>query len=156
MRVSQQTASGLFFILFGAGFLWLGSDLTMGTAADMGPGYVPRWLALGCMGVGIVQLAIGAVGRGLVEAVTFDLKATLIATAMVGGFALALPWLGLPAAVIVSMLPAILSGEKLKIGVLLAIAAGLAAFATILFVWGLKLLIPVWPTIPGLPIRGLF
>ncbi|MFM9943456.1 MAG: tripartite tricarboxylate transporter TctB family protein [Hyphomicrobiaceae bacterium] len=155
MRLNQQTASGLFFVAFGTAFLWLGSSLTMGTAGDMGPGYVPRALAIGCVIVGAILLAIAAVGRGLRDGVTFDLKAAALTTAMVAGFAAALPWLGLPLTVFLCMISAFVSGESYRLGVMFAIALGLAVFATLLFAWGLKLQIPLLPAIPGLALPGL-
>lgn len=127
----------------------------MGTAGDMGPGYVPRALAIGCVVVGGVLLAIAAVGRGLAEAVTFDGKAVLLTTAMVAGFAVALPWLGLPLTVLLCMLGAAASGERYRFSVLAAIALGLALFTALLFVWGLKLQIPLLPALPGLSFARL-
>ena len=51
MGTQQQYLSGLFFIAFGALAVWAGRDLTIGTAADMGIGYTPRALAIGCVAV---------------------------------------------------------------------------------------------------------
>ena len=51
---------------------------------------------------------------------------------------------------LLAMLPAMLSGERYSLPVLLAIALGLAVFTTLLFAYGLKLQIPITPDIPGL------
>jgi Tripartite tricarboxylate transporter TctB family len=149
LRLTQQTASGLFFLLFGAVYLWLAQDLTMGTAADMGVGYTPRMLAVGSMLIGVTLLGGGLLGRGNREAVTIAPKPLLLTTLMVGAFALLLPWLGLPLTVIACVLPAALSGEKFNIGILSLVALALAVFTTLLFAWALKLQIPIWPAIPG-------
>lgn len=155
MRLTQQMASALFFIAFGGLYFWLATDLAMGTAADMGPGYMPRALAIGCIGVGLILLAIALAGRGLQGPVTGDMRAVSLTTAMVGGFALALPWLGLPLTVILAVMPVVVSGERYNMPVLIAIAVGLALFTTVLFALGLKLQIPIAPAIPGLRLPGL-
>jgi len=155
MRLTQQMASALFFIAFGGVYFWLATDLAMGTAADMGPGYMPRALAIGCIGIGLTLLAIALAGRGLQGPVTGDLKAVALTTAMVGGFALALPWLGLPITVMLAVLPVVVSGERYSLPVLLAIGLGLAVFTTALFAFGLKLQIPIAPAIPGLTLPRL-
>ncbi len=154
MRLTQQIASGLFFLTFGAAFLWLSSSLPMGTASDMGPGYVPRALSIGCIIVGAILLAIAAIGRGLTQGVSFDVKAAALTTAMVGGFAAALPWLGLPLTVFLCMMAAFASGESYRLSVMFVIALGLAIMTTMLFVWALKLQIPLLPAIPGLSFAG--
>lgn len=152
--MTQQIASGLFFLLFGAAYFWLATDLAMGTAADMGVGYTPRMLAVGSMGIGAILLSVGALGRGNREPVSLAVKPLLLTTAMVAGFALLLPWLGLPLTVIACVLPAALSGEKFNFGLLLLIAIGLAVFTTLLFAWALKLQIPIWPDLAGFKFPG--
>lgn len=145
MRITQPVASGLFFLIFGAAFFWLAQDLPMGTAADMGVGYTPRMLAVGCTIVGAVLLAAAKLAREPAEPVTASLAPLVLVTVMVAGFAALLPWIGLPAAVIASVLPAAFAGEAFRWPLLLAMAAGLAALTTALFAWGLKLQIPVLP-----------
>lgn len=150
MRVSQQIASGLFFLLAGGIFFWLAQDLPMGTAADMGVGYTPRMLAIGLLLVGVSLLVIAATTGGNTEPVTVAIGPFVLVTVMVAGFAALLPLLGLPLAVILSMLPAAVSGETFRWPALIGIAAALAALTTALFAWGLKLQIPVWPPLLGL------
>ena len=49
---SRDAISGLFFIIAGAGFLYVSSYYQLGTASRMGPGYFPSLLA-------IIMIAIG-------------------------------------------------------------------------------------------------
>lgn len=60
--LSQDVLAGLMFAAFGAAGLILGADLRMGTAARMGPGYVPTLLSW-------ILIALGAfiALRGLVR-----------------------------------------------------------------------------------------
>jgi hypothetical protein len=153
--MTQQFASGLFFLLFGALYLWLGADLEMGSAADMGVGYTPRLLGFGTMVVGASLLAIGFSGKGNREPVTFAPGPLALTIAMVGGFAALLPWLGLPLTIVACVLPAAISGETFRFGRLVLFAVGLAVLTTLLFAWALKLQIPILPSIPGLSLGGV-
>ena len=148
--MTQQAASGLFFLGFGALTFWLAQSLPMGAADDMGVGYTPRMLAAGCMLVGAALLVIAAVTGGNREPVTLALGPLVLVTVMVAGFAALLPHVGLPLAVALSVLPAALSGEQFRWGSLLAIAVGLAALTTALFAMALKLQIPILPPALGL------
>jgi hypothetical protein len=147
MSARQQLLSGLFFIAFGAFAVWAGRDLAIGTAADMGIGYTPRALALGCIGVGMV-LGVQALLRGRrvgEAAVSFAWRPLALVTAMVVAFALLLPLLGLPLTVLAVTFAAALSGEDFHLATLVAIAGAMALFTTLLFPIALKLQIPLWP-----------
>lgn len=66
----QDFLAGLLFLALGIGFGWVASRHTLGSAADMGPGYVPLLLGLllALLGVLILfkALTFEAVGRGRV------------------------------------------------------------------------------------------
>jgi hypothetical protein len=143
----QQRWSGLFFIAFGALAIWAGWDLVVGTAADMGIGYTPRALAIGCIGVGCILLLQALVFPSADEGDRLRIawRPLFLVTAMVIGFALLLPRLGLPITVALVVGAAALSGENFRWPTLAAIAAGMALLSTLLFSTALKLQIPVWP-----------
>lgn len=149
MQLSQTRASALFFIGFGALGLVLSADLTMGTVADMGPGWVPRALAIICMLIGAALLAESLLARDQGQPVSIAIRPLLLVTAMVVGFAMLLPFLGLPLTVVLAMVPAGLSGEQFRWPSLLVIAAVVAALTTALFAWALNLQIPVLPAFWG-------
>ena len=50
--LTKDFLAGLLFVAFGAAFLWLGSELRLGTPRSMGPGFVPRLLSLALIGLG--------------------------------------------------------------------------------------------------------
>lgn len=148
MGRQQQYLSGLFFIAFGALAVWAGSDLVIGTAADMGIGYTPRALAIGCIAVGcvlLVQAFLSAPAGGIEGQVTIAWRPLLLVTLMVIGFGILLPRLGLPLTVALMTATAALSGENFYWPTLGAIAAGMALLSTLLFSTALNLQIPVWP-----------
>lgn len=147
MGARQQHWAGLFFIAFGILAIWAGRDLVIGTAADMGIGYAPRGLAIGCVGVGVIlllQTLFSAPAEGEPR-VSFAWRPLVLVTAMVLGFGVLLPRLGLPLTVALMIPPAALSGESFRWPTMIAIAAGMALLCTLLFSTALKLQIPVWP-----------
>jgi hypothetical protein len=147
MGQQQQYLSGLFFIVFGALAVWAGNDLTIGTAADMGIGYTPRALAIGCIGVGCFLMAQAYLSApaGDGNRVTIAWRPLFLVTIMVIGFGILLPHLGLPLTVAVMTAAAAVSGENFSWTMLAAIAAGMAILSYLLFSVALNLQIPVWP-----------
>jgi hypothetical protein len=147
MGARQQHWAGLFFIAFGALAIWAGGDLAVGTAADMGIGYAPRALAIGCVGVGVILLiqAFFDASAGSDVRVSIAWRPLVLVTAMVLGFGALLPRLGLPLTVALIIPPAALSGESFRWPTMIAIACGMALLCTLLFSTALKLQIPVWP-----------
>ena len=147
MGVQQQYLSGLFFIAFGAFAVWAGRDLTIGTAAEMGIGYTPRALAIGCIAVGCILLLqafiVTSAERG--PSVSIAWRPLALVTLMVIGFGILLPYLGLPITVALITLMAGLSGETFRWPMLIAMAVGLAVMSLLLFSTALNLQIPVWP-----------
>jgi hypothetical protein len=143
----QQYLSGLFFIAFGALAVWAGRDLAIGTAAEMGIGYTPRALAIGCIAVGCLLLVQAFLSASADGGGRFSIawRPLLLVALMVIGFGLLLPVLGLPVTVVLMIAAAALSGETFHWPTLASIAAGMALISTLLFSTALKLQIPVWP-----------
>lgn len=144
LRIRQQLASGLFFVCFGALALWLGSDMSIGTAAEMGVGYVPRLLAFGCIGVGAWQLGAGVL-RSWGEVATINVWPIVFVVGTIIAFAALLPYAGLPLTVFLLVLSAMLSGETYDRNRMLITAVLLAAGAALLFGIVLRLQIPLLP-----------
>jgi len=120
------------------------ADLPVGSATSMGPGYVPRGLALLIGAFGLVQ-AGRAVLAGRTPFPATGVRPLLLIGASVAAFALLLRPAGLA---ITSAIVVIVAGfaaydVRLKENMLLAI--GLAVFSVALFVLALKLPIPIWP-----------
>lgn len=147
MSVQQQYLSGLFFILFGAFAVWAGSDLAIGSAAEMGIGYTPRALAIGCIVVGCILLLQAFVVTAAEEGprVSVAWRPLALVTIMVIGFGAVLPYLGLPITVALMTFMAALSGEDFRWPALVAMAVGLAVMSLLLFSTALNLQIPIWP-----------
>ena len=110
----------------------------------MGPGYVPRGLALLIMVYGLV---LGA-ARGVHRAQAFPAIAwrpLLLISAAVALFALLLPVAGLAITSFALVICAGFAAYDVRLRENAMLGVGLAAFAVVLFVTVLGLPIPVWP-----------
>jgi hypothetical protein len=145
LRVNiPDLAFAAFLVALGALVVALASDLAVGTAAAMGPGYVPRGLAGIIMVYGVVLgLRAAFTGRRAFPVIAW--RPLLLISVAVALFAVLLPIVGLA---LTSLAVVICSGlaaydARLRENALLAVA--LAIFAVLLFVTVLGLPIPVWP-----------
>ena len=150
MKIKSQKDfwAGLMFIVVGLGFSFGALDYSFGTSARPGPGYFP-------FGLGILLGILGALT--LFEALTietadgepigaFAWKPLLIIIASIVMFGVLRPRAGmiisLPLLVIVSAL----AGDEFHWGEAIANAAILTAGSWLVFIYGLNLTIPMWPT----------
>ncbi len=137
-------AFGAFLILLAVVALFGTRTLAVGTAADMGPGYVPRALAWIILAFG---LAIGAAGlrarrRSLPH---FDLRSFVMVLSSLAVFALLLPKGGLVVATLGTLACSTCALSDFKWRESLLFAVGLSALTVLLFVNGLGLPLAVWP-----------
>ena len=137
-------AFALFLIGLGALAFVLASDLPVGSAAVMGPGYVPRALALLIMIYGAVM----GVRAAFVHREPFPkvaVRPLLLIGAAVALFAILLPLVGLVLTSVAVVICAGLAAYDVRLRENAVLAVGLAAFAALLFVTVLSLPIQVWP-----------
>ena len=144
LRIRRQLASGLFFLCFGAVALWIGADMAVGTAADMGVGYVPRMLAIGCIGVGLWQLGVG-LRYSWGDVAALNVRPIAFVLGCIVAFAVLLPYAGLPLTVFLLVMAAAFSGENYDRTRMLLTAVVLAAGSALLFGVLLRLQIPLLP-----------
>jgi hypothetical protein len=137
-------AFAAFLIALGAFAFALASELSAGTAAAMGPGYVPRALALLIMVYGVVLMARAAVA-GWQGFPAIAVRPLLMVCASVALFAILLPIAGLAATSFAVVVCAGFAAYDVRWRENLGLAVALAAFAVLLFVAVLGLPIPIWP-----------
>lgn len=145
LRIGQHLAASLFFLAFGAAGLWVSGSMPIGTAAEMGVGYVPRLLAFGCLGVGALQLAGVIVAGSTGPSFAIEARPLLFVGLIVACFAGLLPLLGLPLTIALLVFATTLSGESYQWTLLGLTAALLSSGAVVLFGLLLRLQIPLWP-----------
>ena len=153
MKIKSQRDfwSGLMFVVVGIGFAWGALNYSFGTSARPGPGYFP-------FGLGILLAILGA--AVLFKALTVETadgepigaiawKPLLFIVATVTVFGWSLPHLGMIIALPILVVVASLAGDEHHWGESLLNSAILTAFSWFIFVWGLKLTIPLWPAFMG-------
>lgn len=135
--------AGVSFMLIAGLAIHFSADLALGTARRMGPRYFPLLAASGLMIVGAV-VAIGGLMREGERVGSLALRPFLILVAVLL-FALLLRPLGLVLAVFAMVGVASVAGGRVRLVELAILAAGLSAFASLVFVWGLGLPLQLWP-----------
>ena len=137
-------AFAAFLVALGAFAFALAGELTVGTAAAMGPGYVPRGLALLIMVYGAV-LGVRAAFTGQQAFPEIAWRPLLMIAAAVAAFALLLPAAGLGITSFVVVICAGFAAYDVRLRENAMLGVGLAVFAVVLFVIVLGLPIPIWP-----------
>ncbi|MDD2052503.1 tripartite tricarboxylate transporter TctB family protein [Pseudomonas putida] len=147
--------SGLLFILAGLAGAGIGLGYSIGSAMRMGAGYFPLLVGLGLASIGVlVALRSVAIERGpRVQAAPEQDEVALRAALSIGGGVLAFAWLvptfGLLLATVGMTLISGLARRQARLLELLALSLVLAAFAGLVFAWGLGLNLPVLPVAKG-------
>lgn len=136
--------AAMLFAVISLVFLWQSVGLTMGTAARMGPAYMPRMLC-GLMLLVAIVLFIRSFRMGDGEPITLSLRPMLLIPAAIAVFALALYPLGLVISVILSVVVASLSDSESRPVEVALTAAFLSVFSVAVFSYGLGLNFPLWP-----------
>jgi len=150
MKIKSQRDfwAGLMFVVTGVGFAWGATFYSFGSSARPGPGYFP-------FGLGVLLSLLGAFT--LFEALTietddgepvgkFAWKPLGFIVGTVAVFGWALPHLGMITALPILVIIAAMAGDEFHWGEVLVNAAILTAGSWVIFIWGLKLVIPLWPS----------
>lgn len=105
VQTNKEFSVGVIFTITGLFFLYFGREYEVGDALDMGPGFLPFFLSLALIGLGMVQFARAWRNRTQVQV---DLARPLIIAATVAAFAYLLPWTG--AVISIALVMLILGG----------------------------------------------
>jgi hypothetical protein len=139
--------SGLMFIVVGIGFAWGATNYSFGVSARPGPGYFP-------FGLGILLAILGAVI--LFKALTIEVEGgdrigawafrpLIIIVASVALFGVLLPRLGMIISLPLLVFGAASAGDEFHWKDALINAIVLTIGSYFIFIYGLKLTIPLWP-----------
>jgi hypothetical protein len=144
IRAQKDFWSGVMFLAFAAIAMIAASGYTMGSGGRMGPGYFPMALAgvLALLGLILVVRSLTIDGE---HSGRLNLVPLLIIAAGVVLFGLSIERLGLVISLAgVTIVSALASRESrpLEVAVLTAV---LAAFSVGVFVYALRLPLPIWP-----------
>jgi Tripartite tricarboxylate transporter TctB family len=145
IRAQKDFWSGLMFLAFAAVAMTAASGYSLGSTGRMGPGYFP--LLLG--GV-LALLGVLLVGRSLLiggeQSGRLSFLPLLVIAAAVLAFGLLIERLGLVVSLIVATLVSACASRDSRPVEVVLLAAALTAFSVAVFVYGLRLPLPLWPT----------
>jgi hypothetical protein len=145
IRDPKDFWAGVLFILIGIAAIVIGSRYNLGTAARMGPGYFPRIL-------GILLIALGGIIslRGLradgPEIPAWRWRPTFVVLASVVLFGFIVTYVGLAVSTVVLIVLASAASTEFRWKESIVSGVLLAALAVGVFILGLKLQLPIWPT----------
>lgn len=149
MKIKSQKDfwSGLMFVAAGASFAIGATNYSMGVAARPGPGYFPLLLSVIMALLGAIvlfkSLTIETDGGDPIGAIAW--RPLLIIVAAIVFFGFSLERLGMIATVPILIIITSLAGDEFHWKGVLANALVLTVGSWAIFIWGLKLTIPLWP-----------
>lgn len=136
--------AGLTFIFIGALGLWGGRDLTMGEAAAMGPGYLPRVVSGLILLIGLAVTIMGLLRSGRSLDV-LRLRPLLVILVAVSGFAYAAGSLGFIIAVAWLIGIGSLADSESRLREIAASIVVLTLFGALVFILGLGVQMKLGP-----------
>ena len=145
IKSGQDLLTGLLFIVVGGAGLWIGADYPMGTAQRPGTGVLPyilSWCLIGTGGLLWIK-AMLVEGPGLTG---WAWRPIIMITLATIAFALLIDRFGLVAAMLVSMTLAALGTPETRWREYTLFAVLMIVIAIAMFIKGLGMPIPVWPT----------
>jgi hypothetical protein len=148
------TAIGLAFLIVAYGIKFgdtvLLQGYSMGTPARMGPAFFPFWLGLllSALGVGIIVAALRSTAVKPVEKFHWGPIGWVLGAVCLFGFTM--KHVGMPLAGIMLVVVASFGSHDFRWKPVLILAVCLVIFCTLVFVYGLKLPIPLCPAIDAL------
>jgi hypothetical protein len=144
IRAPKDFWAGVMFIAFAAVALYVSRNYSLGTAVRMGPGYFPILLGgvLALVGAILVVRSLVIAGDPIGHVRVLPLVVVAVAVVL---FGVLLPKLGLAVTLpLVIAVSALASVESRRWEVLI-LALVLTVFSALVFVYGLRLPIPLWP-----------
>ncbi len=141
--IAQDVAAGIFLMLVGAFFVYQGRDLPMGTLRAVGPGMLPRAVALMIVIGGAVLVLMGFLNKKGARLPTFSYRGPFFIILGILCFAMLIRTVGLVAAGPVAMIVASYASHETRIVETAIFAVIMTGVCIFLFKYMLNLPIPV-------------
>ena len=147
MRIKgeQDFATGLMFVAVGLAALWVGADYVLGTAQRPGTGVLPRILAWCLIATGVLLGIRSAVVEGP-RLTGWAWRPAIMITVATVAFALLVDRAGLIVTMVVSLTLAALGTPETRWREYFLFLLIMMAIGIIVFIKGLGMPIPLWPT----------
>jgi hypothetical protein len=146
IRNQKDFAAGAIYIVTGGAFAIGALNYNIGKAARMGPGWFPLLVGILLVVVGIATLVNGLRRSAVAEKIKHPSLTTI---AWILGAVILFGLLLQPAGLVVSLLVLVLVSSRASHEFTwkgaLANAVALIVFSILVFIWGIDLLIPLWP-----------
>lgn len=148
MRIRNQKDfwSGVMFIVAGLAFAGFAREYDMGTGQRMGPAFFPTVLGLLLAVIGLI-VGLQSLRRNApeekVEKFHFDALGWVLGAVVL--FGLLLRPAGLVVALIALIGVSAFGSHEFKLKEVIPLGVGLIILVLVVFIWGLKLTIPVYP-----------
>jgi hypothetical protein len=146
VRAPKDFWSGLMFIAFAAVALLAARHYSPGTPVRMGPGYFPMLLGVVLAFIGGVLVVRSVVIAGAPVGLLHMRPLVVIAIGVVL-FGILLERLGLAVALAAVVAVSALASRESRPLEVVALAAVLVVFSVAVFVYGLRLPLPLWPAL---------
>jgi uncharacterized membrane protein YhhN len=140
--------SGLMFVATGLGFAAGATNYSFGTSARPGPGYFPFGLGilLALLGAMVLFKSLTVESEGGDPVGTIGWKPLILIVLGVVAFGLALPRLGMIISLPLLIMVASLAGDEFKLKEVIINIVVLTIGSWAIFIKGLNLVIPLWPS----------
>ena len=152
MKIKNQKDfwAGFMFMAFGLFFAGFGTQYSIGTAIRIGPGYFPTALGVIVILLGIVILVGGLSAKAIAEKVDkFNWPTLLLILGPIVLFGLLLKPVGLIVSLLILIAISSYASHEFSWKATLINGAVLILVCLGVFVWGLKLEFPLWPSFIG-------
>jgi len=140
---NRDTLAGAIFTCLGIATVAIGAGYPLGSTARMGPGFFPVCLGIALTMVGIAIAARSFRGSEQIEGIRLRPLVSVLGAVVV--FAASLQSLGIFIASTLLVVISSFGSESFRLGPALVLGIALATMATVVFVWGLGMAVPVWP-----------
>ena len=145
IRASKDFWSGIMFLAFAAVAIFVARGYSMGAAGRMGPGYFPMALGIVLGGLGLI-LAIRSffVAGERVDGMALRPLLTIVLAVVL--FGLLIQHLGLVISLIITIAVSAFASRESRPLQVSALAVAMAVFSVGIFVYALRLPLPIWPS----------
>lgn len=145
IRNPKDFWAGVLFVCLGAGTVLIGSAYKLGTAAEMGPGYFPRVLGILLIVLGSLVCLFGLKQDG--EPIKkWHWRPTVIVLGSLILFGFIVSHLGVVLSTLLLIFVSSMASKEFRFKESLILGVFLAILVVSVFIIGLKLQLPIWPT----------
>jgi hypothetical protein len=140
--------AGMMFVVVGVSFAWGATSYAFGTSARPGAGYFPFGLGVLLCLLGAIELfkalVIASPDGAPIGAIAW--RPLIIIVSAIAIFGFILPRLGMLISLPLLVLIVSLAGDEFRWHEAIINSILLTAFSWFIFIWGLNLVIPLWPS----------